>query len=103
MISVYDVRCSKALYSMYIIVKSFMWSLQMRERTVDSGAFLTMERDDEVTAFCFARHIVFLGQCKEAVERNAIMPLFYRQEKPLGKRSLRIHVRRHEDVLSVPF
>jgi hypothetical protein len=55
MILVYDVRCSKAPYSMYIIVKSFMWSLQMQERTVDSGAFLTMERDDDATAFCFAK------------------------------------------------
>lgn len=45
----------------------------------------------------------FWDNVKEAAERDASMPLFYRQEKPLGKRPLRIHVRRHENVFSVPF
>jgi hypothetical protein len=54
----YEFRCmmfdAPKSPSMYIIVKSFMWSLRMRELSIREH-FQQMKRD-EVTAFCFARY-----------------------------------------------
>jgi len=48
----YDVRCRKAPYSVYIIIKSYVRSYRVRE-LVDSRAIVTLEDYDEVSAFYF--------------------------------------------------